>query len=166
MYTIISGTDRKGSNTLKIALHYQGLFKEKGIFVNFLSLEGLDLSSGTEQLKKIEEEIIKPTTHFIFVCPEYNGSFPGVLKLMIDRSSSNKIWWNKKAMITGVSTGRAGNLRGMDHLAGILNYLRITVYPNMLPISVVDKLLDENDLIKDEITQQVIRQQWEGFLEW
>jgi chromate reductase, NAD(P)H dehydrogenase (quinone) len=166
MYTIISGTNRQGSNTLKVAIEYQNFLKLKGIDAGILSLEKINLLSRDGEFHRIENEIIKPTTHFIFIAPEYNGSFPGILKMLFDNSSSHTIWWNKKALITGVSTGRAGNVRGMEHLAGILNYLRITVYPNLLPISIVNKLMDENGKFTDYASIDVINKQLDEFINW
>ena len=66
----------------------------------------------------------------------------------------------------GVSSGRAGNLRGMDHLTGILNYLGIHVHPNKLPISSVLGLLNEQGHIKDEMTIKVIDKQIKDVLSW
>jgi chromate reductase len=166
MYTIISGTNRPASNTLKVAKEYQHFLKEKGIDAGLLSLENINLLSRDAAFHRIENEIIKPTTHFIFIAPEYNGSFPGILKMLFDNSSSHTIWWNKKALLTGVSTGRAGNLRGMEHLAGVLNYLRVTVYPNLLPISIVNKLLDENGRFTDTTSIEVINKQLNEFIKW
>ena len=166
MYTIISGTNRKGSNTLKVAKEYHRLLKGKGIEVQLFSLENVNLLHRDHDFEKIEKEILLPTDKFIFIVPEYNGSFPGTLKMLVDTSRSNQIWWHKKAMLTGVSTGRAGNLRGMDHFATILNYLKITVYPNLLPISSVDKLLDAQEQFSDNNTLIAIHQQLDGFIEW
>lgn len=166
MITIISGTNRKGSNTQKVAREYQRILKDKGLDSGFLSLEGIDLMQHNDAFIKIEDEILIPTTHFIFISPEYNGSFPGVLKMLIDNSRSHEIWFQKKALLTGVATGRAGNLRGMDHLADILNYIKITVHPNRLPISVVDKLLSEEGKIIDANTLSNIKQQLDEFISW
>jgi NAD(P)H-dependent FMN reductase len=83
---------------------------------------------------------------------------------VIDLSDIRRVWWGKKAMLTGVSTGRAGNLRGMEHLTGILNYLKVTVHPNRLPISVVDKLMDGDGRIRDEATLAALHAQLDGFL--
>ncbi|MBK8506337.1 MAG: hypothetical protein IPL46_31525 [Saprospiraceae bacterium] len=41
----------------------------------------------------------------------------------------------KKARLTGVSTGRVGNLHGMEHLTNILNYLQVVVFLNRLLLS-------------------------------
>ena len=43
MITIISGTNRKHSNTFKIAKEYQQILREKGIEAGILSLEDVDV---------------------------------------------------------------------------------------------------------------------------
>lgn len=166
MYTIISGTNRAGSNTLKVAKEYQRFLKERGIESKLLSLEGINLLSRDDAFRVVENEFIIPTEKFLFIAPEYNGSFPGVLKMLFDNVHSHKIWWDKKALLTGVSTGRAGNLRGLDHLSGVLNFLRITVHPSQLPISMVDKLIDSEGKFTDVATIKVINQQLDSFIEW
>ena len=166
MYTIIAGTNRNGSNTLKVAKEYQRILSEKGIAANLFSLEGVNVMQRDAAFEKIENEIIIPTQFYIFIAPEYNGSFPGVLKMLIDTGKSHALWWHKKALLTGVSTGRAGNLRGIDHLTGILNHLKITVHPNQLPISSVDKILNESGGFSDENTLKVINHQLDEFIQW
>ena len=166
MITIISGTNRPGSNTKKIALEYQRILVEKGIPVKLFSLEGVDVMRNDASFQQIEAEVIIPTSSFIFIVPEYNGSFPGVLKMLFDTGGSHGIWFHKRALLTGVATGQAGNLRGMDHLADILNYVKITVHPNRLPISGVDKLLSPDGKLIDETTRNSIKQQLDEFLNW
>ncbi len=164
MYTIISGTNRKGSNTLLISKQYQNILKARGIDARLISLEGLDLNQKSIELAGMEEDVLIPSEKFIFILPEYNGSYPGSLKTMIDMSDIRKVWWGKKALLTGVSTGRAGNLRGMDHLAGSLNYLKVAVHPNKLPISSIDKILNEAGEIDDQPTINAIQQQVNEFI--
>lgn len=166
MVTIISGTNRKYSNTFKIASEYQLILREKGFEAGILSLEDLDLLNYNSFFESIENEIIIPTTHFIIVSPEYNGSFPGVLKMLFDTSHTHDIWFQKKALLTGVATGKAGNLRGMDHLADVLNYLKITVHPNKLPISSVNNVVGSNGKITDENTLIAIHRQLDEFIFW
>ncbi|MGE5106117.1 MAG: NADPH-dependent FMN reductase [Sphingobacteriales bacterium] len=164
MYTIISGTNRDDSNTEKVAGLYVDLLAEKGIKANYLSLKGLNVLNRNKEFDTIEKEMLIPAEKFIFVSPEYNGSIPGVLKAMIDISDIRKVWWGKKALLTGVSTGRAGNLRGMEHLTGILHYLKMFVHPNKLPISVVDKLLNGEGVITDKATLHAVEVQLDEFI--
>src|SRR6187551_2024734 len=156
MITIISGTNRHESNTGKVAAQYLQLLRDKGIDAQFVTLEGLDVNERNPSIQKLEKEILIPSDKFIFISPEYNGSIPGVLKSLIDISDIKKVWWGKKALLTGVSTGRAGNLRGMEHLTGILHYVKVHVHPNKLPISVVDKLLNGANIITDAGTLEAI----------
>lgn len=166
MVTIISGTNRKHSNTSRIVGEYQLILREKGIEAGILSLEDLDLMHYNTAFEAIENEILIPTTHFIIISPEYNGSFPGVLKMLFDTSRSHEIWFHKRALLTGVATGRAGNLRGMDHLADVLNYLKITVHPNKLPISAVNSVMGSDGKIIDKNTLKAINQQLDEFILW
>jgi chromate reductase, NAD(P)H dehydrogenase (quinone) len=163
MYIIISGTNRVGSNTIRVAQQYKLLLNQQGIETGLLSLEGLNVLERNPVFEKIEKELLIPSTKFIFISPEYNGSIPGVLKCMFDISDVKEAWAGKKALLTGVSTGRAGNLRGMEHLTGILHYMRMVVHPNKLPISVVDKLFNGEDLIADKATITAIRAQLDDF---
>jgi chromate reductase, NAD(P)H dehydrogenase (quinone) len=164
MITVISGTNRPGSNTKKVAMIYHELLKKKGETPAFLSLEDLTSLHRNDVFTRIEAEILIPTDKYVFITPEYNGSFPGVFKLVIDLADVKKAWGNKKAMLTGVANGRAGNLRGMDQLTGVLHHINMQVMPNKLPISMVNKLLNENGQITEEGTLAAIEKQIDDFL--
>lgn len=171
--TIISATNRVDSNTEKIANHYLSVLKEKGFDVSILSLKDLPESflnsdlygKRSDNFQKIIDKYVENQTKFIFISPEYNGSFAGVLKVFLD-AIPPKVWQDNKACLVGVSAGRAGNLRGLEHLTNILNYLKVNVYHNKLPISVVSNLLDSNGKLSDIETQKVIDFQLDGFLKF
>ena len=155
MYTIISGTNRIGSHTEKAAHEYQKILKNKNIDAKIFSLKGMDTIRRSDEIIKAENEILIPTQKFIFIIPEYNGSYPGVLKAFFDNSDIRKVWNYKKALLTGVATGRAGNLRGMDHLSDTLHFMKMNVFYNKLPISVIDKVMDEYGHFNDETTKAI-----------
>lgn len=173
MISIISATNRPNSNTQKIAFSYAQLMEKQGVVPKLFSLEQLtpdmefiDLyGKHSDKFQQLLEEYIIPAEKFVFVVPEYNGSFPGILKVFLDAIHPD-INRGKKAALVGVSSGRAGNLRGMDHLTGVLHYLGIHVHPNKLPVSSVLGLLDEQGRIKDEITVKVLEKQIREFLRW
>lgn len=158
MYTIISGTNRVGSHTEKVAGEYQRILKDKNIDAKIFSLKGVNTLHRSDEIIKAENEILIPTQKFIFIIPEYNGSYPGALKAFIDNSDIRKVWNYKKGLLTGVATGRAGNLRGMDHLSDTLHFMKMNVFYNKLPISVVDKVMDENGHFNDETMKDINRQ--------
>ncbi len=164
MYTIISATNRIGSHSEKVATKYQLILKAKGINSQLFSLKNLNVLEKNDDFSSAEKEFLIPAEKFIFIMPEYNGSYPGVLKAMIDISDIKASWWHKKALLVGVSTGRAGNLRGMDHITGSLNHMRIIVHPNKLPLSNIDKIMDEDGTITDKATLQAMDQQVAEFI--
>lgn len=165
MITIISGSSREDNNTRKVAEEYRRIIKEKfNEEAIIYALDEINVTVRDETFIKAELEILFPTKKFIIIMPEYNGSYPGILKLMIDNSDIKKAWAHKKVLLTGVSTGRAGNLRGMEHLTGVLLHMKMLVHPNRLPISVVDKLMDEQDQFTDNNTLMSIQTQLNEFL--
>jgi chromate reductase len=179
MITIISGTNRKDSKTAIVAKHYANSVSTKtNQTVNLVDLEKIqsDLlhadmynpEAMKDALKTLQDNMIIPADKFIFVIPEYNGSYPGIVKLFLDAISVRNYKGNfaeKKALLVGVASGRAGCLRGMDHLNGTLNHVGIAVHPNKLPLSSIEALLDENQQLNEDITT-VINTQIEAFLEF
>lgn len=176
MIAIISGTNRVNNKTRKVARHYHNRLNELGVASQCYSLEDLPADflmaskhadfSRSPEFKRVQEELIFPAEKFIFIMPEYNGSIPGILKLFIDSSEVQRAYHGKKACLTGISSGRAGNLRGLDHLTNILNYLKMQVYHNKLPISRIDVELDANGQLQKEGTRQVIEAQLAGFVDF
>src|SRR5205085_7128819 len=139
------------------------ILKEKNTEAVLFSLKNIDVLNRNPEFSAIETDLLVPTKKFIFMIPEYNGSYPGVLKAMIDISDV-KTWWWKKALLTGISTGRAGNLRGMDHLSDSLQHLNMFVHPNKLPISAIDKVMNEKGVIHSEATLKAINKQLDEFI--
>ncbi len=166
MITILSGTNRKDNFTKKIALEYRRLLGQRGQESSLIALDETDMSERNAAFIKIEDELLIPAERFIIISPEYNGSFAGILKLMIDNSEVSKVWWHKKVLLTGISTGRAGNLRGMEHLTGILLHLKMVVHPNRLPISNVHSVVDSGNRITDSLTLAAINLQLDEFLQF
>lgn len=94
MIKIIVGTNRKNSVSKVIAELYQSILSEKGAESEILELEKLPedftFSALYENNGKNPEynafhDRVKEGKKFIFIVPEYNGSFPGILKT--DRKS-------------------------------------------------------------------------------
>lgn len=166
MITIISGTNRAGSNTLKVAEYYYNIVRQLTPDVHLFSLKDMDVHYRSEAFKQLESEWLIPSEKFIFVLPEYNGSFPGILKTMMDSSDIRKCWWHKKALLVGLADGRGGNARGLDHLSNILHYLKMHVHYNKLPISKINEELQEDGSFKHESTRINIAQQVDAFMQF
>lgn len=180
MITVISGTNRKGSNTEKFAKLFYQIIKAKAQEpVNYFSLQKLpddvmhnamyQNKKQSKALRKIQEEIMIPAQKFFVVSPEYNGSFPGVLKVFLDACSVHEYrptFFGKKAGLAGVSSGRAGNLRGMDHLATVFNHVGTEVMATKLPISRCEDLEWEKGKVTDKTTLAVMENYVDDFLDY
>lgn len=167
MITIISGTNRANSLTLKFATIYKKMLEEQGAVVRLLSLVDIpaetlltdvyEHSSKPTAVESIQQEYFILAEKLVFIFPEYNGSIPGALKLLIDSMDPKKAFWGKKASLIGISSGRAGNLRGLDHLVSILHHMKVVVLPYLLPVSRVQGEFDpENGF--SEGTEKVVKE--------
>lgn len=164
MITIISGTNRPGSRTLQVANYYYNYLKLRDADVQLVSLEGMEVLTRNEQVKDLEQTLLVPSEKFIIVMPEYNGSFPGVLKALLDNTDIRRCWWHKKALLTGVADGRGGNLRGIEHMTNILHYLKMNVHYNKLPLSKINEEMDAAGNFLHEGTLRAIAEQLDAFL--
>ncbi len=66
----------------------------------------------------------------LFVTPEYNRSFPGVLKNALDwgsRPYNANVWAGKPAAIAGASSGKIGTFGAQQHLRNVCSFLNINV---------------------------------------
>jgi len=166
MITIISGTNRADSMTLRTANLYYKLVAAHTDQVRLLSLEHKAVWERGADMLQLEAEYLIPAEKFIFIMPEYNASFPGILKLMLDNSDIKKCWWHKKAALVGISDGRAGNLRGLEHMTAILHYMKVNVLYNKVLISRINEEMDSNGILLKEETSNMINQQIEEFLKF
>lgn len=171
MVTIISGTNRPNSNTLKVANYYQRTLIAKGLESNVFSLEDLpdnliasDLYGNRSEAFLSIQEIITNTSKFLFIIPEYNGSFPGVLKTFIDACNFPESFYDKKAALVGISSGKYGNIRGIDHFGGVCSYLHLNVLPLRIHISTIKSELNENGDFFKEDTLKFSHQQMDKFI--
>jgi NAD(P)H-dependent FMN reductase len=166
MITIISGTNRKDSMTLRVANLYYSLMSAKTENVHLLSLEDKHVWEKGTEMSQIQQEHLIPAQKFVFIMPEYNGSFPGILKAMIDNSDIRNCWWYKKVMLVGVADGRGGNLRGIEHMTNILHYMRMNVMYNKLPLSRINEEMDMDGRLLNEGTAKAIEMQIDEFIKY
>lgn len=172
MLTVVCGTNRPENTTRLIAEVYHHKILEAGQAVQLLRLEDLpkDFAFANEaygdasaEFTALVDKYVRGVNKLVIVSPEYNGSIPGVLKAFIDGIMPADMK-GKKAALVGVASGRAGNIRGMDHLTNILNYLDVDVLPLKVPISGVYQLLNEERELADQLTLDVIDNQLKRFL--
>lgn len=170
MITIISGTNRPNSRTIAVANYVLEATRQASeipvalvdlaeIDHSFFSTAMYGLHESNTALRQLQEKYILAAQKFIFVAPEYNGSYPGVLKAFIDSLSVHRYKENfvgKPVALIGTATGRAGNLRGLDHLSASLLHMGAELRFDALPISQLDKLMDAEGQLHDEATKSAI----------
>ena len=157
MISIISSTNRQGSNTLKIAKIYIEMLGSQGAEAQLIDLRDLPKDIAFSELygKRSDSfqqefiQIVEKSQKYVFVIPEYNGGFPGILKLFID-AVPPKSWHHKKAGLVGISDGAAGALRPMDQFSNVLNYLKVDVISDKPKLSGIDKALDADGNLINE----------------
>lgn len=159
MITIISGTNRQASATEVVSKHYMMLLEQAAVPCQMLRLADLPrdfaftelYGKRTAAMELIIDQYIAQAGKFLFVIPEYNGSFPGILKVFID-AVPPRLFHDKKAAIIGLSDGHAGNLRGQEHLTGILHYLKMHVHYAKPKLSGMEDLVNENKALVEAAT--------------
>ena len=171
MITIISGTNRPHSNTFKLATYYQQKLTERGVASQILSLTDLSVDFISADMYKSRSLAFQPyqdritaTEKFIFVIPEYNGSFPGILKTFVDACQFPNSFFNKKAALVGLSSGKYGNVRGVDHFTGVCHYVRLQVLPLRIHIPHIFQELDAEGNLHKEDTLRFTTEQIEEFI--
>ncbi|MCX8113349.1 MAG: NAD(P)H-dependent oxidoreductase [Bacteroidia bacterium] len=132
---ILSATHRPESYTRRVALYIAREIEQKGETYHFIDFQTLprdflfsDLFGERTDLFHSIIETLNACSTWVWVVPEYNGSFPGIVKVFIDALPRETLQ-GRLAGLVGVSDGRFGNLRGLEHLTGILNYCGMTVVP-------------------------------------
>jgi chromate reductase, NAD(P)H dehydrogenase (quinone) len=169
MITIIAGTNRKNSYSLKVANIYQQLLAKHSIEHQVLSLEQLphdfiftQLQTQTTEYTSFISQYIEQAEKFVFIIPEYNGSFPGVLKAFVD-TVPPKFFRGKKSCLVGVSSGHLGSVRGLDDFTDILHYLGVEVLSNKPKFSGIEKIMDDNGQFIDVANVGKLSTQLEKF---
>lgn len=173
MITIISGTNRKGSYSLRTAKTVSSILDKKEIPHRVLSLEELPREFAFTKINEEEdadtdqiiERNIVAAQKFIFIIAEYNGGFPGILKTFMD-AVPPKLFRGKRAALVGISSGSGAALRPLDQFTGILHYLQVEVLSDKPKFSNIENSFDENDVMKDELGLKRLNDMCDKFLKF
>jgi chromate reductase len=173
---VIAGSLRKESFSKKIAAYISRQMPDD-FDMNLLDLSGLemynqDIDDGnkTPQAWTDFRNEIGEADGVLFVTPEYNRSFPAVIKNALDiasRPPGQSKWDGKPAAIVGVTPGNMYAVTGAMHLRQPVTYLNINLMlrPEQY-IADVAKLLDEKGEVTDAYRQQSLKKYAEAFAEW
>jgi NAD(P)H-dependent FMN reductase len=166
MIQIIVGTDRPGSRTAIVARLVQADYQELGMASEIMDLGVLATHGlvGGNYFKGAQGEIresvqkMNAAEGIVFIVPEYNGSFPGILKLFIDYWKFPDTFESRPMCFIGLG-GRFGGLRAVEHLQQIFSYRNAFLFNERVFLINVPKVLSEDGKILDPTIVDLLKSQ-------
>ena len=171
---IIVGTNRNDSKTEEIAIYYSKKINEAGFDTNFINLKELPNdfafsalygNAGKNPDFQKKQEQIDECQKLIFIIPEYNGSYPGVLKTFVDGLRHPDSLAFKKIALVGVSSGVLGNAVGLGHFDDVLSYLNANVMGLRVKLGNINQHFSDG-VFTNTVYQNFTEKQIKNFLEF
>jgi NAD(P)H-dependent FMN reductase len=153
---LILGTARQGRESERAAhFVYEQTKKRPGVETEFIDVRTLPmkLDDAGEQMKDPKfAATIQRCDGLIIVTPEYNHSFPGLLKHALDMNLKEYI--HKAVGICGVSAGPFGGARVIESLLTVTRELGLVTIFEDVNFGKIGSLFDERGRLLD---QKVVR---------
>ncbi|MDB6054856.1 MAG: NADPH-dependent reductase [Verrucomicrobiales bacterium] len=173
MITLLSGTNRPGSNTRKVTREIEQLYTELKIPFHVLDLAELpqeifnsaSYAQKPASFDKFSKGILQ-STGLVIIAPEYNGGIPGILKYFIDMLKFPESFEKRPVCFVGVAAGMWGALRPIEQLQQIFGYRNAYIYPERVFLARINELLDAEGRLKDPEIRERLRLQAIGFSEF
>jgi NAD(P)H-dependent FMN reductase len=174
MITIISGTNRQNSVSAKVAHLYKSLLAQHQVESTIIDLADLPTdfvysalyhNNGKNPAFNEFLEKLRSSEKYVFIIPEYNGSFPGVLKAFIDGMEYPNSFQNKKCALVGISSGMQGAGLALSHMTDIFNYLGMNVLALKPKLARIEKNFNGEE-VTDELYSQLLEEQVKKLLEF
>jgi chromate reductase len=168
---IISGTDRPDSMAMKISEFIYPKLKGYGAQSEIISMRDFpvkDVAGGRygEKIPSIQEfnKRVLNCDGLIMIIPEYNGGFPGILKLFIDYLPFPKAFNKMPIAFIGEASGAFGALRAVEQMQMICNYRNAYQFPERVFVQRVNKQFNPTDGFTDELTAQLLESLLKNFV--
>jgi chromate reductase len=169
----ITGALRKDSYNTQL-LRAVKEFAPPEMAIEIVTLHGVPLYDGDEEDKhgvpasvKALQEKVREADGVIISTPEYNFSFPGVLKNGLDwmSRSGNPFKW-KRVGVMGASEGPIGTARSQYHLRQNLVGLEAITMPKPEIFVALAPTKFSGGKLTDEATKKIIGTWLNAFKEW
>lgn len=173
MIEIISGTNRPGSNAMRVSRILEAMYREHGAEAQILSLEEMppeifnpaSYAEKPEGWSRLTDRILAADGLHV-VTPEYNGSFPGVLKYFIDMLPFPQSFEHRCVCFTGEAAGVWGAFRSVEQLQHIFGYRNAYIMPERVWMPQIDSRLTENGELVHESDKKFLTEQTRKFVEF
>lgn len=171
MICLISGTNRPSSNTLRVTKMYESLYKKLGVETRLLDLNHLPLELFSPKayaekpaaFGEFSSTVLLADGLHVFT-PEYNGSFPGVLKCFIDHLKFPESFERKPVAFTGLAAGMWGALRSVEQLEAIFKYRNAYLYNERVFLPRVETQINDEGQFTQDLTRSLVDSQISGFI--
>lgn len=171
MICLISGTNRPQSQTLRVTRLLEKRYKALGVATQLLDLNALPpeiflpgaYSEKPASFAPYTDTVLK-ADGLVVVTPEYNGSFPGVLKLFIDMLKFPESFEKKPVAFVGLAAGMWGALRSVEQLEGIFKYRNAFLFNERVFLPRVETQLNPDDTFTQALTGQLVESQVKNFV--
>src|SRR5437868_4792973 len=149
---VILGTPRRGRESEHAARFvFERTKGHAGVETEFIDVRTLPmkLDDAGEQMKDVKfSATVERCDALIIVTPEYNHSFPGLLKHALDMNLKEYI--HKAVGICGVSAGPFGGARMIENLLPVMRELGLVTIFEDVNFGKVGTLFDERGTLLDE----------------
>jgi NAD(P)H-dependent FMN reductase len=149
---VILGTTRKGRmSTFAAQFVAAQLSQRSGVITELIDIARLNLpvDDAGEGVKDPRfSQAMQRADAIVIVTPEYNHSFSGLLKHVLD--SCLKEYIHKAAGIVGVSSGAFGGARVIEHFQPVLRELGLVSIFWDINFSNIDRVFDASGTLLDE----------------
>ncbi len=119
--------------------------------------------------QRLKDQVVAADA-LLFVTPEYNRSFPGVLKNALDigsRPYGSNCFARKPGAVLGTSPGAPGTSMAQQHLRNVLAYLDVYLLAQPeVYLQFRERLLDEDGAISDPKTAAFLQKFVDAYAAW
>ena len=169
MIQILVGTDRPQSRSGEVAEIIAPMYQANGQTTEIMNLAHLELDQlngshySEDKPEKVSAavETLLQADGLVVICPEYNGSMPGALKLFIDHWKYPDSFEHRPVCFIGLG-GRFAGLRPVEHLQQVFGYRNAFIYPDRVFMQNVWGIVG-NGKISDESVVSHLEKQAQGF---
>ena len=155
---VFAGSLREGSYNRKLAREAAAAFERHGLETTLVDLRDYPMpiyngdseeAEGLPEMAKAFKRLLREHDAFAIATPEYNGSYPALVKNTIDWATRREpgepamaAFIGKKAAILGASPGGRGAARGRKHLLELMEALRVEILPSQVAIGKAEEAFD------------------------
>ncbi len=160
--SVVCGTNREGALSRVLATEVAESYRQLGHEIDSLDMaelppDVLNANAYKEKTPAIQELIDRflACDGAVFVIPEYNGSYPGILKLFVDMLPFPEGFDSRPCAFIGLAAGQFKSLRAVEHFQQVAGYRNAYIFPRRLFIGDSYSAFIDGKLADDELSERL-----------